>query len=155
MIYLVRVTRRFECRELSSAKTADEWASVLHVADKYGFLAIRRLAIKSLADVATYAEKIVCGREHGIRAFLIGGYLNICNQTDFLTEHDFQKLPADDIALIARKREMLLDVEGTRRTSSSGKKGKCVTAKVVLERGQMSEEDIESYFSDRFRGLAE
>ncbi|KAF7986994.1 hypothetical protein HWV62_71 [Athelia sp. TMB] len=85
-------------------KTTQQWAAVLHLADKWGFASIRLLAIDRLAT-APPVDRIVLGRRYGIAAWLPGAYEAVCTRDAPLTVEEGIKLGVEDVVRIAAARQ--------------------------------------------------
>jgi len=86
---------------------ADEWVAVLRVADKFEFSDIRQMAVEKIQAVGSCLDRIVIGRIFHEKSLLLSGYRDICNRSDFLSAEEIAVLPAQDVALIASRRERL------------------------------------------------
>ncbi|KAF7979220.1 hypothetical protein HWV62_43172 [Athelia sp. TMB] len=85
-------------------KTTQQWASILHLADKWGFESIRLLAVDQL-DAAPPVDKIVLGRRYGIAAWLPGAYEAVCTRDAPLTVEEGIRLGVEDVVRIAAARQ--------------------------------------------------
>ncbi|KAF7986993.1 hypothetical protein HWV62_69 [Athelia sp. TMB] len=85
-------------------KTIAQWASILLLADKWGFESIRLLAIDCLATAAP-VDKIVLGRRYGIAAWLPGAYKAVCTREAPLTVEEGIRLGVEDVVRIAAARQ--------------------------------------------------
>ncbi|KZP25201.1 hypothetical protein FIBSPDRAFT_734545 [Athelia psychrophila] len=85
---------------LYSASTADEWSSILPLADKWIFESIRVLAIAQLAPIASPIDKIVLGRRYGVNEWLPGAYGTVCVRPTALTLDEGRRLGIDDVIRI-------------------------------------------------------
>ncbi|KAJ6497429.1 hypothetical protein C8R45DRAFT_926141 [Mycena sanguinolenta] len=82
-------------------ETAEEWASVLTVANNVGMEDIRRLAISRLADVAGPVDKIVLGHKFNINEWLAPAYLALAMRTESVTPAEGAKLGVDALVRLA------------------------------------------------------
>ncbi|KAF7986995.1 hypothetical protein HWV62_73 [Athelia sp. TMB] len=85
-------------------KTTQQWAAILHLADKWGFESIRLLATDRLG-AAPPVEKIVLGRRYGIGAWLPGAYEAVCTREAPLTVEEGIRLGVEDVVRIAAARQ--------------------------------------------------
>ncbi|KAF7979223.1 hypothetical protein HWV62_43178 [Athelia sp. TMB] len=85
-------------------KTTQQWASILLLADKWGFESIRLLAIDCLATAAP-VDKIVLGRRYRIAAWLPGAYNAVCTREAPLTVEEGIRLGVEDVVRIAAARQ--------------------------------------------------
>lgn len=87
-------------------KTADQWSSILYLAEKWGFKSITLLAIDNLMVHATPIDKIVLGRRHGLTDWLPAAYEAVCTRVDPLTVEEGMKLGVEDTVRIAAARQL-------------------------------------------------
>lgn len=87
-------------------KTTDQWSSILHLAEKWGFENITLLAIDNLIVHATPIDKIVLGRRHGLTNWLPAAYEAVCTRADPLTVEEGTKLGMEDAMKISAAREL-------------------------------------------------
>ncbi|KAJ6512513.1 hypothetical protein C8R45DRAFT_890243 [Mycena sanguinolenta] len=81
-------------------KTAEEWASVLRLADKWGMQDIRRLAIAQLALCAGPVDKIVLGHQYEITEWLGPAYLALVIRKQSITVEEGAKLGVEALVRI-------------------------------------------------------
>jgi len=93
--------------------TTYEWASVFEIADKYGFGAVRELALRRLQDVASPVDKVVLGHRYGERRLLIPGYHALCCRYTGLSLAEGLQLGMEDTILVAQTREAIRDADYT------------------------------------------
>ena len=86
-------------------KTTVQWASILHLAAKWGFESIKLLAIDNLTANAVPVDKIVLGRRYEISEWLPGAYEAVCTREDPLTVEEGMKLGVEDIIKISAARQ--------------------------------------------------
>lgn len=98
-------------------KTTDQWSSILHLAEKWGFENITLLAIDNLIVHATPIDKIVLSRRHGITNWLPAAYEAVCTRADPLTLEEGMKLGMEDAMRISAARQLY----GTGRASHDAK----------------------------------
>lgn len=87
-------------------KTTDQWSSILHLAEKWGFESITLLAIDNLIVHATPIDKIVLGRRHGLTDWLPAAYEAVCTRFDPLTVEEGMKLGMEDAMKISAARQL-------------------------------------------------
>lgn len=87
-------------------KTTNQWASILYLAEKWGFENITFLAIDNLIVHATPIDKIVLGRRHGIVEWLPAAYEAVCTRVDPLTVEEGIKLGVEDTVRISAARQL-------------------------------------------------
>ncbi|KZP33833.1 hypothetical protein FIBSPDRAFT_720301, partial [Athelia psychrophila] len=79
-----------------SATTVEDWTSILHLSDKWGFHSIRTLAIKHLAPIVIDIDKIVLGRRYGMSEWLEEAYRAVCMRKESLTRDEGRRIGIDD-----------------------------------------------------------
>ncbi|KAJ7251146.1 hypothetical protein B0H12DRAFT_1018833 [Mycena haematopus] len=82
-------------------ETAEEWTSVLTVADNVGMHDIRRLAISRLAECAGPVDKIMLGHRYNINEWLAPAYLALAMRTESVTPAEGAKLGVDALVRLA------------------------------------------------------
>jgi hypothetical protein len=82
-----------------------EWASVLHLATKWDFAAVRTLATSRIAELATPVDKIALARTHGISHWLHDAYMVMCGRIEPLTLDEARQLPLEDVVKISEARQ--------------------------------------------------
>ncbi|KZP03805.1 hypothetical protein FIBSPDRAFT_807466 [Athelia psychrophila] len=82
------------------ASTVEEWAGILHLADKWSFQSIRALSITQIAPIASPIDKIVFGRLYNINEWLTGAYHAVCTRPDALILEEGRRLGVDDVIQI-------------------------------------------------------
>jgi hypothetical protein len=87
--------------------TRKEWASVLKVAHRYKFSAIRTLAISHLYLLTTPVEKIVLARKYAVTSWLSDAFWEVCRREQLPNEEEVARLKYDTFVKIARAREAI------------------------------------------------
>jgi hypothetical protein len=82
-------------------ETAEEWASVLTVADHVGMQDIRRLAISRLAECAGPVDKIVLGHRYNVTEWLAPAYLALATRTESISAAEGARLGVDALVRLA------------------------------------------------------
>lgn len=86
--------------------TADEWTSVLHLADKWGFKAIKILAVAKLVPVLSPVDMIVLGRRYSVNQwFLLDAYDSICLRPEPLSLDEGYSLGMESVIKIMSIRQ--------------------------------------------------
>ncbi|KAJ6491601.1 hypothetical protein C8R47DRAFT_957171, partial [Mycena vitilis] len=85
---------KYECQ------TAEEWTSVLVVADRAKMESIRRLAIDRLAEVAGPVDKITLGHRYGVPEWLAPAYLALAMRKEPLTATEGTKLGVEALVRV-------------------------------------------------------
>jgi len=87
--------------------TAEEWHSVLLVADRFEFVecGIRRRAITQLEKTASCIQKIVWGEKYRVGSLLLQGYKEVCGRVNSLIAAELVQLQPQTTELIMRMRE--------------------------------------------------
>lgn len=86
---------------------AADWAAVLHLATQWSFSAIRKLAILRLWQCSSDVDKVVYGHRYCVEAWLLPGYVALCERDEALTLEEGQRLEMVDVIAIMRAREAL------------------------------------------------
>lgn len=89
------------------ASTLDEWASILHLSSKWGFGAIRALAVREVFALASPVDKIVLGRKYTMHDWLFDALVEVCERPEPLTLEEGRRLGMDDVIRIYRARQTL------------------------------------------------
>ncbi|KAI5833304.1 hypothetical protein K523DRAFT_349079 [Schizophyllum commune Tattone D] len=102
--------------------TADEWISVLRLAHKWSFAALRTRAIREVKAIGTAVDRIASAREFSdldkLQEWLLPAFTETCTASDWLrttTVDDAERLGAGTLLHIARIRE---DARQTTKKSS-------------------------------------
>ncbi|KAJ7798628.1 hypothetical protein B0H14DRAFT_2388614 [Mycena olivaceomarginata] len=82
-------------------ESAEEWASVLTVADHVGMQDIRRLAISRLAECAGPVDKIVLGHRYNVTEWLAPAYLALATRTESISAAEGARLGVDALVRLA------------------------------------------------------
>ncbi|KAL1676953.1 hypothetical protein EV122DRAFT_291556 [Schizophyllum commune] len=92
--------------------TADEWISVLRLAHKWSFAALRTRAIREVKAIGTAVDRIASAREFSdldkLQEWLLPAFTETCTASDWLqttTVDDAERLGAGTLLHIARIRE--------------------------------------------------
>ncbi|KAI5116245.1 hypothetical protein M0805_002615 [Coniferiporia weirii] len=85
--------------------TADEWTSVLSIADKLQFPSIRHTALTRLTTLAPPTLKIALGHRFAVHTLLLTGYVELSIRATPLDSAEIRALAPEDVALIAAVRE--------------------------------------------------
>ena len=103
----------FFCREIGvdPFSTPAEWTSVLDIADKFNFTAVRDLAIRRLLECAPPIDKVVLGHRFEERRLLIPGYKDLCCRYNPLTLEEGLKLGMEDVIIIQQTREIIRNAD--------------------------------------------
>ncbi|KAJ7651005.1 hypothetical protein FB45DRAFT_731238 [Roridomyces roridus] len=89
-------------------KTAEEWTSVLVLADKWGMQNIRTLAIAQLSLCAGAIDKIALGHRYGVAEWLKPGYMELAMRKEALTAEEGAKLGVEALVRIAALKDEVL-----------------------------------------------
>ena len=94
--------------------TVDEWTSVLHLATRWEFDSIRKLAIQKLEGFTiSPVDKIVLSRQFNISSpWTLAAYTNVCQRPDTLTVSEARTLGLETAMRIYQLREKLRDGNG-------------------------------------------
>jgi hypothetical protein len=97
------------CRSYAPARLhmKEEWTSVLSLAHRWDFAAIRAVAIDELAAVTTPIDKLVLARDYDVEEWLAGAYLAVCEAPAYPSDADCARLDRATIVRIGRAREAL------------------------------------------------
>ncbi|KAF7362459.1 ARID domain-containing protein [Mycena venus] len=82
-------------------ETAEEWTSVLSIADHARMPDIRRLAIKHLAECAGPVDKIVLGHRYDVKEWLAPAYLALAMRSESITAAEGARLGVDALVRLA------------------------------------------------------
>lgn len=85
--------------------------SVFDIADKYGFNAVRELALRRLLEIATPVDKVVLGHRYAEPRLLIPGYRDLCCRYNSLAYEEGIRLGMEDVILIQQTRERIRDAD--------------------------------------------
>ncbi|KAI4517714.1 hypothetical protein K525DRAFT_177453, partial [Schizophyllum commune Loenen D] len=91
-----------------SLATATEWTSVLRLAHKWSFLALRGRAIREVYRLGSVVDKIVVAREFELQDWLLPAFVEACTTErwlDTITTEEAERLGAGTVLKIARIRE--------------------------------------------------
>ncbi|TFY83748.1 hypothetical protein EWM64_g254 [Hericium alpestre] len=86
-------------------KTVESFTAVLRLATKWSLSSIRKLAISRLEPIASPVDKVVLGRTYCVDAWLLPGFIAICQRHQPLTRDEGRRLGVDDAVLVACLRE--------------------------------------------------
>ncbi|EIN06624.1 hypothetical protein PUNSTDRAFT_46071 [Punctularia strigosozonata HHB-11173 SS5] len=86
-------------------RSAEEWISVLHVANYFDFESIKALAMQQLDGVASAVDKIICAKAYGVDAWLEAAYADICVSSEPPTLDEAERLGLQTYAQIMTARE--------------------------------------------------
>lgn len=100
--------RPCRCYRQPRIASVEEWTSVLRLATKWSFDAIRALAIGRLELIASPVDKISISHTFGITHWLQGAYTALCMRLATLSADEIRALQAEDVALIMKVREDVL-----------------------------------------------
>jgi hypothetical protein len=95
-------------------RTLAEWTDILHLSSKWRFDAIRAAAVEAIFPLASALDKIAIGRVYGIESWIDDALADILAREEDLTLAEAQRIPLEDVVLIARGRRMV-------RTTASAK----------------------------------
>lgn len=109
-------------------QTVDEWTSVLHLATRWEFESIRRVAIRELEQFSIDAvDKIVLSRKFEINSpWTLAAYTEVCQRPDTLTFSEARSLGLETTMRIYQLREKMWERSGatkSRAGSSSPSRG--------------------------------
>ncbi|KAJ7125379.1 hypothetical protein C8R44DRAFT_618953 [Mycena epipterygia] len=82
-------------------KTAEEWASVLRLADKWSMQDVRRLAINRLESCAGPVDKIALGHRYNVPNWLGPAYLALAMRKEPVTSAEGLKMGVEALVRIA------------------------------------------------------
>jgi hypothetical protein len=101
-----------------AATSVTEWSSVLDLAAKWKFEAIKALAIEKLAVLVSPIDKIVLGRRYDIVEWLKDAYKAVCEQPSVLTLEEAMRLGMEDVVTISFLRQEIRTPFGQLRASA-------------------------------------
>lgn len=85
-----------------TAQTYEEWTSVLHLADKWGFATLRDLAVKEVFPLADDIDRIVLGRKYGKDEWLLDAFAAVCSRPAPLSLLEARRLSLEDVVRIGQ-----------------------------------------------------
>lgn len=99
-------------------QTVDEWTSVLHLATRWEFESIRRVAIRELEKFSIDAvEKIVLSRRFDINSpWALAAYTEVCRRPDTLTVSEARTLGLETAMRIYQLREKMWERSGAKKS---------------------------------------
>lgn len=87
--------------------TCDEWSSILHLAFKWGFTALRDLTIREVFPLASAVDRIVLGRKYDLDNWLLDAFVSVCERPDSLSLAEASRLSLEDVVRIGEAREAI------------------------------------------------
>ncbi|KAL1734708.1 hypothetical protein EV714DRAFT_201931, partial [Schizophyllum commune] len=88
--------------------TASEWSSVLRLAHKWSFLALRERAVNEIYRLGSVVDRIAVAREFGGPDWLLPAFAEACTTErwlDSITTEDAERLGTGTVLKVARIRE--------------------------------------------------
>jgi len=131
-------------------RTVDEWTSVLHLATRWEFDCIRKLAIHKLEGMTiSPVDKIVLARQFNISSpWALSAYTDICQRPDTLTVSEARVLGFETAMRIYQLREKLRGGNGrcpSRNRSGSPHRGTSGLQSAPENRGTVTRRETVSY----------
>lgn len=77
------------------------------MATRWGFEAVRALAIEHLGVIASPIDKIAFARSYNVDHWLVDAYVSVCERTDALSLSEAKRLPLEDVVKIGEARQAL------------------------------------------------
>ncbi|THH21541.1 hypothetical protein EW146_g57 [Bondarzewia mesenterica] len=99
------ITRTYRSFRKHDVEGVSGWATVLHLATRWGFDSIRELAITSLTPIASPIDKVVFGHRYQVENWLMPGYTNLCARKESLTMDESRRLGLANVVMIANARQ--------------------------------------------------
>lgn len=93
--------------EYGDIHAVQEWSSILRLSTRWGFSAIRKLAISRLGKIGDPVDKIVEGRACGVDEWLIDSFAELCKRDKLLTTEEGKRLGVEDVLVVAQVRESM------------------------------------------------
>lgn len=81
-------------------KTAEEWTSVLHLASRWEFVSLHRMATKHLAGLLDDVDKVHLGQRFDIPEWILPAFVGICMREKPLSLEEGKKLSMEDVIKI-------------------------------------------------------
>jgi hypothetical protein len=91
---------------MPKVQTLTEWSDVLRLSTKWGFGAIRSMAIETILPLASPVDKIAISRAYDIDAWIDDAFVDILARESDLTLAEAQRIPLEDVVAIAQGRRM-------------------------------------------------
>ncbi|KAI4520783.1 hypothetical protein K525DRAFT_202875, partial [Schizophyllum commune Loenen D] len=85
--------------------TADEWLSVLRLANRWSFGDLRALSLRELEPFASAVDKVVIARELGKPEWLVPALVDVCMAPEWLNLEDAERLGMPTVVEVGRIRE--------------------------------------------------
>ncbi|KAH9022414.1 hypothetical protein EDB84DRAFT_1252487, partial [Lactarius hengduanensis] len=90
----------FEEHEL----TYEQWKSVLHLSTRWGFVSLRKLALKSIKPPTSH-DKFILARTYSVNHWVLPALTALCERTLPLSLDEARQMSPEDVILVARVRE--------------------------------------------------
>ena len=94
---------------MQDLQTLEEWVSVLDLATRWEFEAVRQGAIARLQEIASAVDRICIARQFDIEDWLKPTYIELCRRPSSLTLAENTKLGLETATLLADVRVKMRD----------------------------------------------
>ncbi|KZT27202.1 hypothetical protein NEOLEDRAFT_1240493 [Neolentinus lepideus HHB14362 ss-1] len=101
-----------------TARTLDEWTSILALSTNWSFDSIRILAIREILPLTSSVDQIVLAHKYGIKEWLLDAYREVCLRNEPLSVEEADRIGAKDTARVAIIREKRIGGKDTLKEMS-------------------------------------
>ncbi|KAL1739127.1 hypothetical protein HDZ31DRAFT_77824 [Schizophyllum fasciatum] len=123
-------------------QSTEEWASILRLASRWSFPALRELAIEELETIASPVEKIALARECHVAQWPLNAYADVCTRTRCLTADEAEALGSTAAHAVRSIRE---EIE-----NATGLSARLMVEDLVIRAGLVLAQQAEEQASARF-----
>ena len=94
------ISRNFEEHEL----TYEQWKSVLHLSTRWGFVSLRKLALRSIKPPTPH-DQLILARTYSVEHWVLPSLTALCSRTLPLSLGEARQMSMEDVILVATLRE--------------------------------------------------
>jgi hypothetical protein len=99
-VLMIEAYSDFEGHDLSY----EQWKSVLHLATRWGFVSLRRLALGSI-EPPTPFDQLLLARSHSVDEWVLPALSELCERTVPLSLNEARQMSIEDVVLVNTVRE--------------------------------------------------
>jgi hypothetical protein len=114
---LTKLTHAIREYGVCPIESLDRWTGALHLANKWGFEAIRDAAVKAILPLASSVDKIVLGRRYNLFTWVSPAFVELLERDEDLSMEEAKLLELEDVVMIGKGRLQARRVSGIRSTT--------------------------------------
>jgi len=130
------LTRNFDEHDLSY----EQWRSVLHLSSLWGFILLRKLALKSI-EPPNACERLLLARKYDVDDWVLPALSALCERRPPLSLEEARQMSIEDVVIVATVREEVRDNKLPVNTASISRRIEAAQNRMFARWNEASDDD--------------